>query len=333
MPFVIRHLLESTLFCILLSSLACCLKRGAAVRHAVWLIGISKFAIPSVLLTAAGARIAFFWPAASWLAWAANKVSAALLAVSSMLPGSIDSRNLLAIWSLGATTLFGIWLVRLRNGKRPSKSPTNEEQQVMDRAQDLLRVRKPIQLRASEATDEPALWGIWRPVVGIPKGLSQRLTGSEFEAVLLHELAHARRYDNLTGVFAHCLVCVFWFHPLLWLAEKRLHMEKERACDELVLACGIEPQTYASGILKICKFHLFEAAAGVSAMTGSDLKRRLELILEYKLSARLLYVPRLLIAALAILMTMAPIAGGYCEQCVSNGQGHPQQNVFQGGVK
>jgi thiol-disulfide isomerase/thioredoxin len=217
--------------------------------------------------------------------------------------------------------MLGIWVFRLRTSHRHLALPTTQEQEAMLRARDLLRIRMSVQLRSSETAAEPALRGIWRPTVTIPRGLSEKLTPSEFEAVLLHELAHARRLDNLTGVLVHALVCVFWFHPLLWFIERRLRVERERACDELVIAAGMAPRIYAAGILKVCKFHLFEAAAGVSAMTGSDLGRRLELIHESRFSARLLYVPRLLVAGLAIFMTAVPIAGGYCEQCVSNGQG------------
>ena len=136
----------------------------------------------------------------------------------------------------------------------------------------------------------------------------------------MHELAHARRFDNLSAIFVHALVCLFWFHPLLWLVEKRLLIERERACDELVVACGIQPRAYAAGILKVCKFHFVGDAPGLCGMSGADLTRRLDLILEARVSARLLYVPRLLVAALALLMTLVPIAGGYCQQCVSNGR-------------
>jgi beta-lactamase regulating signal transducer with metallopeptidase domain len=175
-------------------------------------------------------------------------------------------------------------------------------------------------LRISDTAIEPALRGIWHPTITVPAGLFESLSEAEFEAVLLHELAHARRFDNLTAVFVHVLVCLFWFHPLLWLVERRLLVERERACDELVVACGMQPHVYAAGILKVCKFHLLGQAAGISAMTGADLWRRLELILDNRVSTRLLYVPRLLVAALAVLMTLVPIAGGYCQQCVSNGQ-------------
>ena len=145
--------------------------------------------------------------------------------------------------------------------------------------------------------------------------------------MLLHELAHARRRDNLTGAFVHCLVCVFWFHPLLWLAEKRLRIERERACDELVIACGITPQVYISGILKVCKFHLFGSPAGISAIAGSDLKRRLKLIDACQAYRPMAYLPRLLMAVAAVLMLMLPIAGGYCQQCVSKDGGAVSQEV------
>jgi beta-lactamase regulating signal transducer with metallopeptidase domain len=102
--------------------------------------------------------------------------------------------------------------------------------------------------------------------------------------------------------------------------ERRLNVERERACDETVMACGMKPQIYAAGILKVCQFHLWDQAPGVSAMTGADLKGRLELILDEPPPAGLRYVPWLLVASLAIFMALVPIAGGYCQQCGSSGQ-------------
>jgi beta-lactamase regulating signal transducer with metallopeptidase domain len=180
----------------------------------------------------------------------------------------------------------------------------------MNRALTSLGIHPAMPLRTSHALTGPALRGILRPIVIVPAGLSQKLTNAEFEAVLLHELAHAVRFDNLAAVFVHSLVCVFWFHPLLWMVERRLNLEREHVCDEVVLACGTPSQTYAASILKVCKIHLFDAVSGVSAATGSCIKLRLDHILEDRHSTRLSYVPKLLIASLAILMTTVPIAGG-----------------------
>lgn len=325
MAFAGRHLVESTLLCLLLSALASCFRKGVAARYAVRLIGVSKFAIPSVLLASTGARIAVFWPATSWVSSAAHHVSAMVAAILGMLPSigdgsTVSFRCIVAGWAFGSTAMFWGWLVRFRTSHYGLMPPTEEEQEAMNRATSLLGMRTPIRLRTSDGLSGPALRGIFRATVTIPRGLSERLSVSEFEAVLLHELAHARRLDNLAATFVHGLVCVFWFHPLLWSIERRLNIEREHACDEAVIACGTPPHVYATGIVKVCRFHLFEAVSGVSAMTSSDLKRRLEHILEYESSTPLLYVPRLAIAGLTFLMTMVPIAGGYCQQCVSNGQ-------------
>ncbi len=317
--FVLHHLLESTLFCLLLSLLASTLRTSATARHALWLMAVAKFAIPSVLLAKTGAQIAFFWPAASWLSAWVNQVAGALLTIFGLLPSGLTQAGF-TIWSVGTVAMLGLWIARLRQRNDPLTLPSQGEMAALASARALLPVRLPAGLRVSNAANEPALRGIWRPTISIPAGLSQTLSAEEFESVLLHELAHARRFDNLTAVFVHALVCLFWFHPLLWLVEKRLLIERERACDELVVACGMQPRVYAAGILKVCKFHFVGGAPGLSGMTGADLRRRLDLILGNPVSARLLYVPRLLVAAVALLMTLVPIAGGYCQHCVSNGR-------------
>jgi len=325
MSFLIRHLLESTFFCLLLSAFAACLRKSATARYAVLLMGVGKFAIPTVLLAKTGGEIAFLWPAASWLALAAYKISWALAALLSLFPANFDL-DVFAGWAFGTAAMLVIWLVRLHKSRFCLLPPSEREQAALRRACALLSVPVRVRLRVTPGAMEPALVGIWRPTVVMPQGFSDRLTAAEFQAVLLHELAHARRFDNLSGVFAHALVCLFWFHPLLWLVERRLNVERERACDETVIGCGMQPQIYAAGILKVCKFHLFETAAGVSGISGADLPGRLRSILDERPQARLLYVPWLLLAGLAIFMTLVPIAGGYCQQCGSSGQGSPSNS-------
>ncbi len=327
-----RHLLESTLFCLLLGGLACCLRRhGAAARHSVWLIGLSKFFIPTVLLALTGARIAFLIPAASWVSALTGKLSVVFAALFRIFPSSIDagdatavSSGFVAIWATGAMVMFVAWFRRLRQGHLCLTVPTNDDLKALEQAKNVLGIRSPIRLRCSDEAREPSLLGFLHSTITIPAGLSEQLTPSEFEAVLLHELAHARRRDNLSAAFIHCLVCIFWFHPLLWLVEKLLVAERERACDEMVIRCGTAPQVYIAGILKVCRFHLFEYVAGVSPgvshMTRSDLKNRLDLILACHLYRPIPTVSRLLLASFGIFMTVLPIAGGYCRQCLSSGQ-------------
>jgi bla regulator protein BlaR1 len=318
MAFLLSHLLESTVFCILLGTLAVSMRKGATARYLVLLMGAAKFAIPTVLLAKTGADIASFWPASSWLTLAVNRISYVIQVFWNLLPAGREA-ELLTVWVCGIAGMAAIWVMGFVRSKPVLMLPNEREQAALMRTRTLLHVRLPVRLFCTEEAVEPALRGVWCPVITVPKRLSDSLTEAEFDAVLLHELAHARRFDNLTGIFVHVLVCLFWFHPMLWLIERRLNVEREHACDEMVTACGMKPKVYAATILKVCQFHVGASAVGVSAMTGANLQRRVELILEGRVSVRRLYVPWVLVAALTIFMTFVPIAGGYCEQCGSKG--------------
>lgn len=324
-----RHLLESTILCILLGCFNRCLRgQAAAVRHSVWLIGIAKFSIPTVLLTTTGAWMAFVLPATAWISSLAAKLSGVLASLFGMLPTHIGADNapfavraFVTIWLLGSAILFGAWLVRLRKSHGGVSIAPNSAQAALDRARRRLSFRAAVELRCSEEGKEPVLAGISRPLIAIPRGLSERLSSDELEAVLLHELAHARRRDNLASAFVHCLVCIFWFHPLVWFVEKQLIAERERACDEMVTESGMSPEIYVAGLIKVCRLHLFGEIAGISAVSGSDLGARFDQILSYRVYKPVPYLVRVVMAGFALSTTILPIAGGYCEQCISNDRG------------
>ncbi len=323
-----RHLIDSTLFCLLMGGLACCLKQQrAAARYSLWLMGIAKFGMPTVLLVAAGARVAFLVPASAAIATLATNFSQLLSTLSGWFPANIDTKEATAasatffiIWIAGAAAMSGAWALRLRECYRGLEASSESEREALLRARRKLGITEAVRLLRSEREREPSLLGICHSTITLPPGLKNELSDSEFEAILLHELAHARRRDNLTGAFVHFLLCIFWFHPLLWLVERRLVAERERACDEIVVRCGTTPEVYVAGILKVCRLRCFDRLAGVSAMTGSDLKTRLDLILASPAGAPLSRVGRCLFFGASFLMTLLPIAGGYCQQCVSSGR-------------
>lgn len=82
---------------------------------------------------------------------------------------------------------------------------------------------------------EPAVDGIIWPHIFLPLGIDRLLDEREFDAVLLHELAHARRRDNLIRLIYEVLLSVLWFHPLIWLAGARIALYRELSCDESVI--------------------------------------------------------------------------------------------------
>lgn len=115
---------------------------------------------------------------------------------------------------------------------------------------DRLGLDEPPRLLVSRDTRMPFACGVIRPTIVLPdEGCAW--SQDRRRAVLLHELAHVRRRD-LVGHMLGRLVCAFyWFHPLVWVAAKRLRSESERACDDLAVACGTRATDYAEHLLDI----------------------------------------------------------------------------------
>jgi bla regulator protein blaR1 len=101
-----------------------------------------------------------------------------------------------------------------------------------------------------------------RPVLLVPRGLRERVTPEELDAIVAHETCHVRRRDNLAMSLHMIVEALFWFHPLVWWMERRLVDEQERACDEAVLAGGTPPRVYAEGILKVCELSSLRFGSG-----------------------------------------------------------------------
>jgi Zn-dependent protease with chaperone function len=116
----------------------------------------------------------------------------------------------------------------------------------------LMLVRLGLRIRASRIPDAgaPAVLGVIRPRISLPPGIERILTARELEAVLLHEVAHARRRDNLIRLVHEVGACLFWFHPLVWLAGSRLSLYRELSCDETVVR-GERGRELVSALVKL----------------------------------------------------------------------------------
>jgi beta-lactamase regulating signal transducer with metallopeptidase domain len=121
----------------------------------------------------------------------------------------------------------------------------------------------------SNAVRSPLTAGIVRPVVLVPEGEVD-------EAALVHELAHIRRRDALTRLLAHCASTIYWFHPLVWVLAALAWLEQERACDDAVLAEGVDAVRYATLLVQSARDH----SAAALAFGGSQLRSRIVSIVE-----------------------------------------------------
>jgi beta-lactamase regulating signal transducer with metallopeptidase domain/HEAT repeat protein len=162
--------------------------------------------------------------------------------------------TLLAVWGSVALGLLG-WLgfgalsVRriVRSGHElDDRAWTAPLCEIADRL-DLDAVPR---LLSSPLVEMPFACGIAEPTIVLPAS-SEGWSDSRRRAVLFHELAHVRRRDLVGHTLGRVTCALYWFHPLVWTAARRLRAESERACDDLVLSCGARASDYADHLLDI----------------------------------------------------------------------------------
>ncbi|MFK7819344.1 MAG: M56 family metallopeptidase, partial [Planctomycetaceae bacterium] len=129
----------------------------------------------------------------------------------------------------------------------------------------------------------PVVVGAIRPLIMLPASVVTGLSTSELESVLLHELAHIRRFDHLLIVVQRLAETVLFFHPVTWYLSRVLNTERENCCDDIVLAAGVSRCAYASLLCKIAESTLPTTTATTVAINGgkpSQLRRRVGRILQ-----------------------------------------------------
>ena len=167
-------------------------------------------------------------------------------------------------------------------------------------------------LRSPRAT-MPMAWGILKPAVLMPADADE-WPMERLRIVLLHELAHVSRRDCLTHLLAQAACAVYWFHPLVWMAARRARNERERACDDLVLAAGTRGSDYAEELLQIARvmrsgrFPAVLGGATLAMAHRSQLEGRLLAILDPRIPRRRLTRFRALTTTVACTLAIVPLA-------------------------
>jgi hypothetical protein len=174
-----------------------------------------------------------------------------------------------------------------------------------------LEVPAPVDVKASSSLLEPGLVGILKPVVLLPEGLMPHLSKAECDAILAHELSHFSSRDNVTAAIHMLVEALFWFYPPVWLIGARLIAERERACDESVLADGHDAEVYAQGILKVCRFCVQSPLACASGASGADLAHRVRQIMSGEAVCEPGPVRRAILAGALVLALGLPVAAGF----------------------
>ena len=95
----------------------------------------------------------------------------------------------------------------------------------------------------------PVVIGVTRPVILLPVAAATGMSEEQLCAVIAHELAHVRRFDLLLNLMQRVVESLLFFHPAVWWLSRRISMEREYACDELVLSAGYQRARYADALL------------------------------------------------------------------------------------
>ena len=118
-----------------------------------------------------------------------------------------------------------------------------------------------VEVAISSSISSPMALGILRPIIVFPADLVEKLRTDELALILMHELAHVRRWDNLTRLLHRLVSAVLFFHPAVWLCGRMLRREAEQACDDLVVCSTGRSEAYARGLA-----HVAERAAHLNPL-------------------------------------------------------------------
>jgi len=310
---IANHIWQSTLFAVVVGLVVvACRKFGPRSRYGLWLAASAKFLIPFSVVSAVGrwfgqrAEV----PVVPSFSFAIEQVNEPFsravfsrIAPSGAAAHSVDWASMAiwgvwAIWAVGALCIVIRWV----SGVRQVQAAVREAS-----PQAPLGI---VPVRSSRAIPAPGVVGVFRPVILLPQGIDAQLTPVQLESVLLHEMAHVHRHDNLTGVIHRTVEVLFWFHPLVWWIGARLSDERERACDEDVLRGGIEPKAYAESILRICDLYLKSPLPVAAGMTTSGLQGRIEAIMTGRMAPPLTLARKAVLAAAGCVALVSPFVAG-----------------------
>ena len=247
-------------------------RRPAALRHAMWtaaiagalLLGPAALLLPSWRITPSEIVTAYRTLAPPRAAGSPMRLAApspgapsAQVPARDEEPGHFSVDYVLYLWAAGAIGLASCFAVAaLRLARSIRHAPVVTDPLLVDLtasiARDLGVNLERVSLRWSDQELTPLVWGIRHPVVLLP-AVCREWETDRLREVLVHEIGHIQRWDILTQAIANAATAIYWFNPLIWIGAHRMLIERERACDDLVLSSGAKPSQYAHDLLEIAR--------------------------------------------------------------------------------
>jgi len=228
---------------------------SATTKYWIWVVTAFNFVVP------VGAIVDKLWT--SHFAWAAP-----LTAIGGPVWDMTQGRPafvLAVIWTTGTLAMLVRLISRLRKERHDGQEPSVPRDETCGFVANGI----PVSFDGRHST--PAVGGVLHPRILLPVGIDRLLNRQELDAVLLHEMAHAKRRDNLIRLLYEVSLCALWFHPLVWLAGMRMALYRELSCDESV----IERAQGQALVRALAKLAVPDEAMFLRATASSHLSYRL----------------------------------------------------------
>ncbi|MFB0554328.1 MAG: M56 family metallopeptidase [Phycisphaerae bacterium] len=130
--------------------------------------------------------------------------------------------------------------------------------------------------------DGPVCFGIWQPVILLPRGMYENSLLEDLQMVLNHELAHIERRDYLVNFFQRIIESIFFFHPFVWYASFQLSQQREQICDNYVIQKGAHIMNYSKFLSRIAEQKFEKMRFQAVALFEGRLLQRVRSLLDPK---------------------------------------------------
>jgi parallel beta-helix repeat protein len=192
---------------------------------------------------------------------APNPVTTVPAERSELIPDKVETLHwqvwLFLIWAAGALVLSSLLIRRTNSVKRllaESREADGRLKGLLDRCRVRLGLTRNVRLRLSSKMVSPAVCGLIRPTILLPRRAVVKLPENKLQLILIHELVHIKRWDVWLNLVQTVLQVIYFYNPLLWLANARVRRLREQAVDETVLvAFGKQADSYSDMLLDIAE--------------------------------------------------------------------------------
>ena len=242
-----------------------------------------------VMLAGFGFTFARLMPRGSHVATIAN-ARGALLPAGFDEPKGLVQRSaagflpwLAPFWILGVAIFhlrsLASWMAARRLRRTGVCLAPDVWRERLDRLGARLRLSRPVTLLESCLAEVPVVIGYVCPAILMPVGLFAGLPAGQIEAILLHELAHIRRYDYLINLLQASVEGFLFYHPAVWWISGLIRAERENCCDDLVVATNGDAREYAAALAAL-EQNRWSARDAAPAATGGNLMQRIRRLLD-----------------------------------------------------